>query len=221
MRWRAYYNACLHRGTQLRTGSGNVERAQVSVPRFHLAPRRNVRPHAVRVGLSPCEEREFLPSAGPQRRLGWLRLRHSRPPAGRARRLTSRSFPSTSGTGRWRNGSPPRTWSAAPLQLEGSPRGLHRVVPHGRGSIPAAEGRAATSRPSTTSIRRPHVNRMITLSVASGQHDGVWRQQIVDAMFMTRDDPMPRFPDGGTARELLAERKRRELERATGRDSAI
>ncbi len=64
-----------------------------------------------------------------------------------------------------------------------------------------------------------HVNRMITpVGVASGHRHDVSEQQIVDAMFMTKDDPEARVPDGGTARELLAERKRRELSDRTGRD---
>ena len=64
-----------------------------------------------------------------------------------------------------------------------------------------------------------HVNRMITpVGVASGHIRDIDEQQIVDAMFMTRDDPDARVPVGGTARELLAERKRRELAQRTGRD---
>jgi hypothetical protein len=64
-----------------------------------------------------------------------------------------------------------------------------------------------------------HVNRMITpVGIASGHRHDVSEQQIVDAMFMTKDDPDATVPEGGTARELLAERKRRELSVRTGRD---
>lgn len=64
-----------------------------------------------------------------------------------------------------------------------------------------------------------HVNRMITpVGVASAHRHDVGEQQIVDAMFMTRDDPGARVPEGGTARELLADRKRAELSESTGRD---
>jgi phenylpropionate dioxygenase-like ring-hydroxylating dioxygenase large terminal subunit len=64
-----------------------------------------------------------------------------------------------------------------------------------------------------------HVNRMITpVGVASLHRHDVSEQQIVDAMFMTRNDPDATVPEGGTARSLLAERKRRELEARTGRD---
>ncbi len=64
-----------------------------------------------------------------------------------------------------------------------------------------------------------HVNRMITpVGIASGHRHGVSEQQIVDAMFMTKDDPAALVPDGGTARELLADKKGRELSERTGRD---
>jgi phenylpropionate dioxygenase-like ring-hydroxylating dioxygenase large terminal subunit len=64
-----------------------------------------------------------------------------------------------------------------------------------------------------------HVNRMITpVGVASAHTHDIGEQQIVDAMFMTRDDPDAKVRDGGTARELLADRKRRELEQRTGKD---
>jgi phenylpropionate dioxygenase-like ring-hydroxylating dioxygenase large terminal subunit len=64
-----------------------------------------------------------------------------------------------------------------------------------------------------------HVNRMITpVGVASGHRHDVTEQQIVDAMFMTRGDPDAVVPAGGTARELLAEKKRRELSERTGRN---
>jgi phenylpropionate dioxygenase-like ring-hydroxylating dioxygenase large terminal subunit len=64
-----------------------------------------------------------------------------------------------------------------------------------------------------------HVNRMITpVGVASSHKQGVDEQQIVRSMFATSDDPSAVLPEGGTARELLADRKRRELEELTGRD---
>jgi phenylpropionate dioxygenase-like ring-hydroxylating dioxygenase large terminal subunit len=60
-----------------------------------------------------------------------------------------------------------------------------------------------------------HVNRMITpVGIASEHVDhDVAEQEIVDAMFLTRDDPDAAVPDGATARHVLAARTRRRLSR--------
>ncbi len=65
-----------------------------------------------------------------------------------------------------------------------------------------------------------HVNRMITpVGVASEHVDhDVAEQDIVNAMFLTRDDPDAVVPDGATARHVLAARTRRRLADQTGRD---
>ena len=65
-----------------------------------------------------------------------------------------------------------------------------------------------------------HVNRMITpVGIASEHVDHeVAEQDIVDAMFLTRDDPDAAVPDGATARQVLADRTRRRLTEQTGRD---
>jgi phenylpropionate dioxygenase-like ring-hydroxylating dioxygenase large terminal subunit len=65
-----------------------------------------------------------------------------------------------------------------------------------------------------------HVNRMITpIGIASEHVDhDVAEQDIVDAMFLTRDDPDAAVPDGATARHVLAARTRRRLVEQTGRD---
>ncbi len=65
-----------------------------------------------------------------------------------------------------------------------------------------------------------HVNRMITpVGIASGhvEHD-VGEQDILDAMFLTKDDEDAVVPDGGSARQVLAERTRRQLAQRTGGD---
>ena len=43
-------------------------------------------------------------------------------------------------------------------------------------------------------------------------------QDILDAMFLTKDDADAVVPDGGTARQVLAERTRRQLAERTGGD---
>jgi phenylpropionate dioxygenase-like ring-hydroxylating dioxygenase large terminal subunit len=67
-----------------------------------------------------------------------------------------------------------------------------------------------------------HVNRMITpVGIASEHVDHeVTEQDIVDAMFLTADDPERAVPDGATARHVLAARTRRRLIEETGRDHA-
>jgi phenylpropionate dioxygenase-like ring-hydroxylating dioxygenase large terminal subunit len=67
-----------------------------------------------------------------------------------------------------------------------------------------------------------HVNRMITpVGIASEHVDhDVAEQEIVDAMFLTRDDPDAAVPDGATARHVLAARTRRRLTEQTGRDQS-
>jgi len=65
-----------------------------------------------------------------------------------------------------------------------------------------------------------HVSRMITpVGIASEHVDhDVTEQEIVDAMFLTADDPDRSVPDGATARHVLAARIRSQLTDRTGRD---
>jgi len=65
-----------------------------------------------------------------------------------------------------------------------------------------------------------HVNRMITPVGIASEHVGhpVAEQDIVDAMFLTKDDPEARVAEGATARAVLAERTRGRLAERTGRD---
>jgi phenylpropionate dioxygenase-like ring-hydroxylating dioxygenase large terminal subunit len=64
-----------------------------------------------------------------------------------------------------------------------------------------------------------HISRMITpVGIASEHVDhDVSEQEIVDAMFLTADDPDP-VPGGTTARHVLAAKVRRQLADRTGRD---
>jgi len=64
-----------------------------------------------------------------------------------------------------------------------------------------------------------HVNRMITpVGIASDHVQHVGEQDILDAMFLTKDDADAVVPTGGTARQVLAERTRRQLAERTGGD---
>jgi phenylpropionate dioxygenase-like ring-hydroxylating dioxygenase large terminal subunit len=64
-----------------------------------------------------------------------------------------------------------------------------------------------------------HVNRMITPVGIASEHveAGVGEQDILDAMFLTKDDDTV-VPDGSSARQMLAERTRRQLAERTGGD---
>jgi phenylpropionate dioxygenase-like ring-hydroxylating dioxygenase large terminal subunit len=64
-----------------------------------------------------------------------------------------------------------------------------------------------------------HVNRMITpVGIASEHVEGpVGEQDILDAMFLTKDDTTV-VPEGASARQVLADRTRRDLEQRTGGD---
>jgi phenylpropionate dioxygenase-like ring-hydroxylating dioxygenase large terminal subunit len=64
-----------------------------------------------------------------------------------------------------------------------------------------------------------HVNRMITpVGIASEHVEAVGEQDILDAMFITKDDDDALLPEGGTARQVLAERTRKQLAERTGGD---
>ena len=64
-----------------------------------------------------------------------------------------------------------------------------------------------------------HISRMITpVGIASEHVDGVGEQDILESMFLTKDDPDAVVPDGATARHVLAERTRRQLGERTGAD---
>jgi len=65
-----------------------------------------------------------------------------------------------------------------------------------------------------------HVSRMITPVGIASEHVAhpVAEQEILDAMFLTKDDPDAVVPPGATARQVLAERTRRRLAEHTGRD---
>ncbi|HTZ10501.1 MAG TPA: SRPBCC family protein, partial [Acidimicrobiales bacterium] len=63
-----------------------------------------------------------------------------------------------------------------------------------------------------------HVSRMITPVGIASEHvtRPVSEQDIVDAMFLTTDDPDAVVPEGGRARQVLAERTRRRIADDTG-----
>jgi phenylpropionate dioxygenase-like ring-hydroxylating dioxygenase large terminal subunit len=106
----------------------------------------------------------------------------------------------------------PCNWKVA---LEAFIESYHTVAVHPQ--LLKTSGDAQTEYDIYPGVR--HINRMITpVGVASSHVHDVEEQQIVNAMFMTRDDPDALLGDGESARRLLADRKRSELKQKTGRD---
>jgi phenylpropionate dioxygenase-like ring-hydroxylating dioxygenase large terminal subunit len=216
---RAFYNSCLHRGTRLRTGPGNVSELRCPFHGFtwrldgsfdhmpcpwdfpHVDPAKFCLPQVrtstwggfVFVTLDPAQVPletylEILPE-----HFGQWRLEERYTAAHVIRPLRC-------------------NWKVA---LEAFIESYHTVAVHPQ--LLKTSGDVQTEYDVYPGVR--HVSRMITpVGVASSHTHDVGEQQIVDAMFMTRDDPNAKVPEGGTARELLAERKRHELEQRTGRD---
>jgi phenylpropionate dioxygenase-like ring-hydroxylating dioxygenase large terminal subunit len=216
---KAFYNACLHRGTQLRTGPGNVSELRCPFHGFtwrldgsfermpsewdfaHVEPEKFCLPQVrtatwggfVFVTLDPEQVslEEYLEIL-PEHFSAWpLEERFTAAHVVRPLRCN---------------------WKVA---LEAFIESYHTVAVHPQ--LLTTSGDVQTEYDVYPGVH--HVNRMITpVGVASGHIRDIDEQQIVDAMFMTRDDPDAKLPVGGTARELLAERKRRELAQRTGRD---
>ena len=104
-------------------------------------------------------------------------------------------------------------WKVA---LEAFIESYHTVAVHPQ--LLSTSGDAQTEYDVYPGVR--HINRMITPVGIASEHveGGVAEQDIVDAMFLTRDDPERTVPEGSTARHVLADRTRRQLGERTGRD---
>ncbi|HVC68833.1 MAG TPA: aromatic ring-hydroxylating dioxygenase subunit alpha [Acidimicrobiales bacterium] len=107
----------------------------------------------------------------------------------------------------------PCNWKVA---LEAFMESYHTVAVHPQ--LLTTSGDSQTEYDVYPGVR--HVNRMITpVGIASEHVEGdVAEQDIVDAMFLTRDDPDKEVPEGTTARRVLADRTRRQLAEKTGGD---
>ena len=71
---KAFYNACLHRGRQLREIPGPRHRAALPLSRLRLEPGRLAEARSLPVGLPPGRSRGVRPARGEGRHLGWFRL---------------------------------------------------------------------------------------------------------------------------------------------------
>lgn len=216
---KAFYNACLHRGTQLRTGPGNVSELRCPFHGFTW------RLDGTFDGM-PCEwdfphvdaEQFCLPQVRTGTWGGFVFVTLDPGQVSLVEYLEIlpehfRDWPLEERFTAAHVVRPLRcNWKVA---LEAFIESFHTVAVHPQ--LLTTSGDVQTEYDVYPGVH--HVNRMITpVGVASSHTHGVGEQQIVDAMFMTRDDPDATVPEGGTARELLAERKRRELTQRTGRD---
>jgi phenylpropionate dioxygenase-like ring-hydroxylating dioxygenase large terminal subunit len=219
-RIRAFHNSCLHRGTRLRTQPGTV--TELRCP-FHGFTWRLDGSFA---GM-PCPwdfphvdtETFCLPEAGVGTWGGFVFVNldpdapdlhtfleilpaHFAPWPLEDRSLTAHVVRVL-----------PCNWKVA---LEAFIESYHTVAVHPQ--LLTTSGDTQTEYDVYPGVR--HVNRMITpVGIASEHVDhDVAEQEIVDAMFLTRDDPDAAVPDGATARHVLAARTRRRLAEQTGRD---
>ncbi len=216
---RAYRNSCLHRGTQLRTGPGPIGELRCPFHGFTWALDGSF------LGM-PCPwdfpqvdpDRFALPEArvgtwggfvfvNPDPFAGSLEDHLETLPAHFAsaplddRVLTAHVVRRL-----------PCNWKVA---LEAFIESFHTVAVHPQ--LLRTSGDVQTQYDTWPGVH--HVSRMITPVGVASAHlvDGVDEQEILDAMFLTRDDPDV-VPEGGTARAVLADRTRRDLVERTGGD---
>ena len=217
---RAFHNSCLHRGTRLRTQPGHVDELRCPFHGFTWNLDGSFAGMPCPWDFPHVDAVVVLSPRGARRDLGRVRLRDRRPRRARASRTTSRSFPSTSrrGTSAERYLTAhvvrvvPCNWKVA---LEAFIESYHTVAVHPQ--LLKTSGDTQTQYDVYEGVR--HVNRMITPVGIASEHveAGVGEQDILDAMFLTKDDDAV-VPDGSSARQVLAERTRRQLAERTGGD---
>lgn len=216
---KAFHNSCLHRGTQLVTSPGNLKQLRCPFHGFTW----NIDGSFLQMPCAwdfPHVDKESF--CLPEVRTGewggfvFVNLDQNAEPLEKYLEILPLHFETWSLEDRYTSAHVvrelPCNWKVA---LEAFIESYHTVAVHPQ--LLKTSGDVQTEYDIYPGVR--HVNRMITpVGVASAHKHDVSEQQIVDAMFMTRDDPDATVAEGDTARALLADRKRKELERATGRD---
>jgi len=217
---RAFHNSCLHRGTQLRTQPGHIGELRCPFHGFTWdldgsfagMPCPWDFPHVDAASFGLPEARVgtwggfvFVtvdPEAEPLEDYLEILPEHFAPWDLGDRYLAAHVV-----------GAVPCNWKVA---LEAFIESYHTVAVHPQ--LLTTSGDAQTQYDVYEGVR--HVNRMITPVGIASEHVGhpVAEQDIVDAMFLTKDDPDAVVPDGSTARQVLADRTRRRLAERTGGD---
>jgi phenylpropionate dioxygenase-like ring-hydroxylating dioxygenase large terminal subunit len=216
---RAFHNSCLHRGTQLRTQPGPI--TELRCP-FHAFTWNLDGSFA---GM-PCPwdfphvdaERFRLPEArvGTWGGFVFVSVDPDAPALGSYLEILPEHFATWDLGARYLAAHVvrvvPCNWKVA---LEAFIESYHTVAVHPQ--LLKTSGDTQTQYDVWEGVH--HVNRMITpVGIASEHAQAVAEQDILDAMFLTKDDPDAVVPDGATARSVLAERTRRQLAQRTGGD---
>jgi len=217
---RAFHNSCLHRGTQLRTQPGCI--GELRCP-FHSFTWNLDGSFA---GM-PCPwdfpHVDAATFALPEARVGtwggfvFVTVDPDCEPLDTYLEILPEHFASWDLSERYLSAhvvrEVPCNWKVA---LEAFIESYHTVAVHPQ--LLTTSGDTQTQYDVYEGVR--HVSRMITPVGIASEHvrHHVEEQDIVDAMFLTKDDPDAVVPEGGSARQLLAERTRRMLAGRTGRD---
>jgi phenylpropionate dioxygenase-like ring-hydroxylating dioxygenase large terminal subunit len=217
---RAFQNSCLHRGTQLRTQPGRIDELRCPFHGFTW----NL--DGTFAGM-PCpwdfphvDQKTFcLPEARVGRWGGFVfvTVDPAAEDLGGYLEILPEHFASWDLGDRYLSAHVvrvvPCNWKVA---LEAFIESYHTVAVHPQ--LLKTSGDTQTEYDVYQGVR--HVNRMITPVGIASDHvgHGVGEQDILDAMFLTKDDADAVVPEGGTARQVLAERTRRQLAERTGGD---
>jgi len=217
---RAFHNSCLHRGTRLRSQPGTVTELRCPFHGFTW----NI--DGSFAGMPcPWDFPHVEPSAFglPQAQVGswggfvFVTLDSQAPPLESYLEILPEHFAPWPLEERYLTAHVvrvlPCNWKVA---LEAFIESYHTVAVHPQ--LLTTSGDTQTEYDVYPGVR--HVNRMITPVGIASEHveHEVAEQDIVDAMFLTRDDPDAAVPPGATARHVLAGRTRRRLSEETGRD---
>ncbi|HEY5025102.1 MAG TPA: aromatic ring-hydroxylating dioxygenase subunit alpha [Acidimicrobiales bacterium] len=215
---RAFHNSCLHRGTRLRTQPGHVGELRCPFHGFTW----NL--DGTFAGM-PCPwdfpHVDTTAFCLPEARLGrWGGFVFVNPDPGATGleeylEILPEHFASWDLSQRYLSAHVvrvvPCNWKVA---LEAFIESYHTVAVHPQ--LLKTSGDTQTEYDVYRGVR--HVNRMITpVGIASEHVDAVGEQDILDAMFLTQDGQTV-LPEGATARQVLAERTRRQLAERTGGD---
>ena len=217
---RAFHNSCLHRGTQLRTRPGPVTELRCPFHGFTWNLDGSFAGMPCPWDFPHVDPASFaLPEARVEVWGGFVfvTVDSDAAPLAQYLEILPEHFASWDLGARYLSAHVvrvvPCNWKVA---LEAFIESYHTVAVHPQ--LLTTSGDTQTEYDVYDGVR--HVNRMITPVGIASEHvpEPVGEQDIVDAMFLTKDDPDAAVPDGATARNVLAERTRRRLAEQTGGD---
>jgi phenylpropionate dioxygenase-like ring-hydroxylating dioxygenase large terminal subunit len=217
---RAFVNSCLHRGTQLRTQPGRITQLRCPFHGFTWNLDGTFAGMPCAWDFTHVDAPEFcLPQAqvGTWGGFVFVNLDRDAAPLEDYLEILPEHFASWDLGDRYVSAhvvrALPCNWKVA---LEAFIESYHTVAVHPQ--LLTTSGDTQTEYDVYPGVR--HVNRMITPVGIASEHvdEPVAEQDILDAMFLTKDDPDAAVPEGTTARQVLAARTRRQLAERTGRD---